>query len=740
MTRTPLARTLAAVALALVALVAAACNSDDPTATPTPGAGTLTATPAPDATAAPTPQLGETPARTPTPTPTPPLTSPINDPPPGFKLIWDETQGFALHYPDAWGPGSVTQTFGAALSLESANGTTHLAVYTGIEGWDMPADQRMDAAVASFTSVIPGDVIIDARDPITLDSGLEATVKALLFTQGEVDREQRLYLITSGLRTYVVTATGAISDLDAHRDAIADIVASFVTFEPARFGVAREQSLTMPWSDPLTLDPAMSREATSHLIVAHLFAGLTRFDANLAVQLDLATSVDFDATGTIYRFTLRENAAFHDGRPITAEDVRYSIERAADPDLHSQTAALYLGDIVGVAAKLAGNADSISGINVIDERTIALTIDAPKAYFLAKLTYPTAAVVDRITIDPRGPEWWKGTINGSGPFKLKEWTEGELLVIERFDGYHTPSTLQYAVFPINEGTPMQLYEAEVSDVAFIGGATIDRALDPANGLSDQLRVFPQFLTNYVGLNTQKPPFDDPKVRRAFLLALDRAELIEVVYGGDVDLAKGLLPPGLPGYNEALEPVPFDPDTALALLRDSTYAASLANGTFPDVGFTTSGFGGVPADIQFMIAQWSQHLGIDVQVRSLSPDTYYYSLAQEVDNLFDYGWIADYPDPQNFLDVLLHSTSTENNVGGYTSAAYDRLLEQARSETNHTQRMALYQQAEQILMDDAGIIPLFHAPDYVLTKPHVQGFAIGPLGIPLLQNVTVAPRQ
>ena len=122
---------------------------------------------------------------------------------------------------------------------------------------------------------------------------------------------------------------------------------------------------------------------------------------------------------------------------------------------------------------------------------------------------------------------------------------------------------------------------------------------------------------------------------------------------------------------------------------------------------------------------AQFLGIEVQVRSLSPDVYSYALANEVDNLFDYGWIADYPDPQNFLDVLLRSTSIDNNVGGYNNAEFDRLLEQARSEINHDQRTALYQQAEQVLMDDASIIPLFHAPDYVLTKPHVKGFAIGP---------------
>lgn len=714
-------------------LIVAACSSGDATATPV-----TTQEERPSSTTGPTPSPTSGPRDgTPLPTSTPvPIASPIEDPPAGFKIFVEEEVGLGFHYPESWGLGSLISLFGADVVVDNSDETVQILFYSGVEIADLPDEDRIDQAEELFRQALgaPDDVTDGA--PLRLTSGVTALRRDFIYQGDTGVFETRIFLVSAALRTYLVTVSGTRVALEQDWGAAEAIIRSTVVFEPAMFGVAREHSLTMPWSDPITLDPAMSREGTSHLIVAHLFSGLTRFDESLTVQLDLAESVEVDTSGTVYTFTLREDASFHDGRSITAEDVRYSIERAADPGLRSATAGLYLGDIVGVMDKLDGSATAIRGLEVIDERTIRLTIDAPKAYFLAKLTYPTAYVVDRENVEPRGYDWWQGSINGSGPFMLNKWTEGEVLILERFDGYHAPSSLPYAVFPINLGTGMQLYEAEITDVAFIGGATIDRALDPANGLKDQLRIFPQFLVNYVGFNTTKPPFDDRQVRRAFVMALDRDGLNEIVYQGKVDTAKGLLPPGLPGYNEALEGLPYDPVAAKAALDGSRYAGD----AFPEVVFTTSGFGGVPANLQFMIDEWRRNLGVTVEVRTLEPEAYYYALANEVDNLFDYGWIADYPDPQNFLDVLLHSTSVDNNVGGYSNPVFDSLIEDARTERDQARRMALYQEAEKVLVEDAAIIPLYHAPDYVLTKPYVRGFSIGPLGIPILNNVVIGPRE
>ena len=715
------ASALLLVLAATLALGVAGCSSPDPTATRGPSA---------TATIPPTPTATTTPAPTSTPTPAP---SPVSEAPPGFKTYLDEESGFAFHYPDSWEEDPLIP--GPLVTVRSPDDALEVRTYTLLEATNLEGEQRHREAVdALLTFLNIFDASESPRGEVDLPGGHTGVVWDL---KHGPDLQDTLRVMTTNRRllTYIVTTSGPTDVFEAERETLTAVEESFTLFLPAPYEIARSRALTIPWDDPITLDPAMSRESQSHLVVAHLFSGLTRFDEELRVQLDLAESVELDGAGTTYTFRLREDATFHDGRQITADDVRYSLERAADPDLRSDTAPLYLTDIVGASDKLAGDAATISGIQVVDERTIRLTIDEPKAYFLAKLTYPTAAVVDRRDTE-RGVEWWRGTVNGSGPFVLDRWDEGEVLILKRYDGYHSPSSLEYAIMPILQGSPFTLYETDFVDVASIGGAQIDFVRDPVNGLENELTVYPQFNTFFVGFNTETPPFDDPDVRRAFSMAVDRTYIVDVLFAGQVALANSLLPPGMPGHSEGLLPsnLVFDVVAAQAALVSSSYGGVEG---LPRIVFTASGLGDVGVLTQYMIDSWRENLGVEVQVRQLSPEAYFYQLDEEVDNLFNYGWVADYPDPENFLDLLLHS-DTDNNIGGYADPAYDALLEQARSAADHDERMALYQRAEALMLAQAPILPLYHSPDYVLVKPRIDGFRIGPLGIPLLQNVTVGP--
>ncbi len=185
---------------------------------------------------------------------------------------------------------------------------------------------------------------------------------------------------------------------------------------------------------PITLDPAISADTTSHSYVMQIFSGLVRLDHELNIVPDIAESWEKSPDGKTYIFYLRQGVKFHSGREVEAADFKYSWERACDPDTGSGTAATYLGDIIGAKDMLAGRAEEISGVEVIGDYTLQVTIDAPKAYFLSKLAYPTAFVVDRANVES-GEDWWREP-DGTGPFKLKEWKGGQWLILERSQIYY----------------------------------------------------------------------------------------------------------------------------------------------------------------------------------------------------------------------------------------------------------------------------------------------------------------
>jgi oligopeptide transport system substrate-binding protein len=170
---------------------------------------------------------------------------------------------------------------------------------------------------------------------------------------------------------------------------------------------------------PITLDPAISSESTSQVYVMQIFSGLARLGADAQPVPDIAARWEVSDGGKTYTFYLRQGVKFQDGKAVTAADFKYSWERACLPETNSQTAGTYLGDIDGVKDVIEGKTKTISGVQIMDDHTLRVTIDAPKLYFLSKLTYPTAFVVDQKNIES-GKDWWTNP-NGTGAFRLTEW-------------------------------------------------------------------------------------------------------------------------------------------------------------------------------------------------------------------------------------------------------------------------------------------------------------------------------
>ena len=488
-------------------------------------------------------------------------------------------------------------------------------------------------------------------------------------------------------------------------------------------------------SDPPTLDPHQTGDATSARYILEVFGGLLTINPELAIVPDIAESWAVEPDGMGYTFQLNPAATFHDGRGVTATDAQWSLERASDPATGSPYTDTYLGDIVGVKAKLNGEADSVSGVSVIDEETLRVEIDAPKAYFLAKLTYPASFVLDRSNVET-GRDWIRSP-NGTGPFILAEYEPGEWMRLERFGGYHLgPAMLDAVEFNLAGGDGLLMYENDEIHFGGVGQSLLERFRDPNDPLHGQLHQGPpKFDTTYIGMNASEPPFDDINVRLALNYAIDRETLTGVLLEDTAVPSKGILPPGFPGYNPGLEGYEFNPEKARQLLAQSKYGSDTAN--YPPITMTLPGSFGSPVGpvMQALLVGWEEQLGITMDLLQTEWATYLEDLRDGRFQIFGgLGWIADYPDPENFLDVLFHSES-DNNHTHYSDPELDALLERARLEPDQESRFALYHQAEQMILDGAPWVPLWHSSgDHFLIKPYIKGLPLSPLVIPRFRYV------
>lgn len=491
--------------------------------------------------------------------------------------------------------------------------------------------------------------------------------------------------------------------------------------------------LRVPGDDPLTLDPAIVLDAASSVYVVEIFGGLVQLDKNLKVIPDIAREMpQVSQDGLTYTFKLRDDVVFQNSnRRVTAQDFKYSMERACDQQTGSTTADQYLGDIVGCKDMLRGTAKSVSGITVVDDQTLQIKIDQPKSYFLAKLTYPTAFVVDKTEIDADKRNWTRHP-NGTGPFKLKEWKIGESVTLVANDRYHlgAPKVGQIT-FDLAGGSALTQYENGEVDISPVGLNDIDRVRDKNDPLSKEYVHKPIQATDAIEFNTTKAPFDDPKVRQAFSMAIDRDKLVSVILKDAVQKAEGIMPPGMPGYDSSIKGLPFNPDQAKQLIQQSKYAGKL-----PPITFTTQGTGANNGPILDAIIQmWKDNLGVDVTVQQVEPATFLQDVKKGAYQFWDFGWIADYPDPEDFLDLNFVSGGNGDDTK-YSSPQVDDLLKQARVEQDQTKRYQLYSQAEKQIVSDAPWLPLFWEQTNEVVKPYVQGYDEPGMIIPIYRYVSL----
>ena len=501
---------------------------------------------------------------------------------------------------------------------------------------------------------------------------------------------------------------------------------------------AKDNIFRLNFSDPPTFDPALVTDTTSASIIVEIFSGLVTLNKELDIIPDLAESWDISDDGRIYTFNLRDDIKFSNGDKVTASDFKWSIERAANPDTGSMNAEVYLGDIVGVTEVIeaGGSLTEVSGLKVIDDKTLEITIDEPKTYFLAKLTYPTAFVLSEKYVTQQGEDWIDQPV-GTGPFVMTEYQIGQTLKLKPNDNYWgEKAKVDGIIMNLAGGVSMAMYENDEVDITGVGLADLERVKDPNDPLNrDLVNVPPQFSLNYIGFNVNMPPFDDVNFRKALSHAVDKEIIADKIYSGLTKPAFSIIPPGFPGYSPNIEGLSFDEELAKEYLEKSKYADPA---TRPRIIVTIPGTGGSPGlDTEVISDMWKETLGVEVEIQQVEWATYLQDMNRKRLQLWaGSGWQADYADPQDFIDVLFYSKSDVNH-GNYSNSEVDDLILEARTEIDNNRRFLLYNQAEQMIVDDAAIFPLWFDTDgYALVKPWVKGYEFTPIIVPKFKDVEI----
>ncbi len=479
------------------------------------------------------------------------------------------------------------------------------------------------------------------------------------------------------------------------------------------------------------LDPAQVEDGDTIEVLNQVFEGLVAYDENNELVNNLAESWTVSPDGLTYTFKIKKGVKFHSGREMTAEDVKYSWDRAANPAVLSGTVEGYMADIVGFKECWAGKANGLSGVTVIDPYTIQVKIIAPKGYWPMYLQYPCYFVVDK-NVAGMAPITSVSQMVGTGPFKMTSFTENQEVVLTRFDDYHGGKPKLESIHRLIAKDPQtrrSLYESGRAD--WVALERQDKAyVDSKPELAKALTTVDRAAIWYLGFGlTQNAQLRDPRVRRAFAMAINKDRIIQQGFDNINLKAEGIIPPSVPGYDPNFKGIPFDPAGAKQLFAQAGYP----NGK----GFNPLKlyFRGDRADAKIVAEMVAQDLDQNLGVRvDLAPTEWKALLEMRRKGelpFFHIRWSADYLDPQNFLSFMLRTGAKENSLG-YSNPKFDALCDKADvlPLTQKEERFRLYREAQKIaVVDDAIWIPIYFQRDLELVRPGVEGIrrsAMGPL--------------
>lgn len=489
---------------------------------------------------------------------------------------------------------------------------------------------------------------------------------------------------------------------------------------------AREKSGTNVFrypivTTPTTMDPHMVQDGDTIDLLQQVYEGLVGWSPeNVPIGL-LAESWEVSEDGTTYVFTLRSGAKFHNGREVTAEDVKWSFDRCTSPKIASPIADAYLSDIVGVTDRVNGKAQTVTGVTVVGPGKVQIKLKQPTPYFLGKLTYICAAVLPKESVPAEATMTETSQMVGTGPFKVAEIKPQQLVALAANEDYYggapkiarleRPVILD-AVTRLNKfkAGEVDLVQLERQDIASL-------QKDPK--YKDQLQFFQRPAIWYVAMNRlQYPPFADKRVRQAFAMAIDKRFIVDELLGGVNTVANSIVPPGVPGGDRKdAASLPFDVKKAQSLLAEAGYPGG--KGLPPLSIYYREERPDIKIVAEAVVSQLKSNLGVEAKQQAREWGAYLTEYNAKRLPFCHMRWAADYLDPQNFLSHMLATYGPENKMG-MDNPAFDALCRQADTLLDMNQRLPLYAQAEDIALQDAVWVPIYFQRDAELISPRVRG--------------------
>jgi peptide/nickel transport system substrate-binding protein/oligopeptide transport system substrate-binding protein len=481
-------------------------------------------------------------------------------------------------------------------------------------------------------------------------------------------------------------------------------------------------------SSPKTFDPALATDIFSVTVIQQIFDGLIQFDKDLNVIPAIAKSWKISPDGLTYTFFLREGVKFHNGREVTAKDFFYSFNRILDPKTKSPAAGL-LDRVLGFKEFREGNASEVRGFLSPGRYILEIKLSEPYSPFLSIMGMNKFKVLPKEEVEKSGIPFAKSPV-GTGPFKCVSVKEGEEIILEaNLDYFEGRPYLDKIILRIFHGAPRERILREFRE------GSLEESLVPPEAVEEFVRersyLFiqkPILALRFYGFNGLSKPLDNKNLRKAINFGIDKAFIISEIHRNQFNLARGILPPGMPGYDPQRDLYPNDETRAREYLIKAGYSPGRS---VPPLDIWSGSKSEAAQKELSEIKSQLKQIGLTANINfETNWPNFESMLRSHKAPIFIYAWYADFPDPDNFLGTLFHSQSAYNFMA-YHNSEVDRLLVKAKTERDYLKRMELYRKIEEIILEDAPILPMVNPIFQVVYQPYVKGVEVNALGGPYI---------